>query len=145
MVSANNNGKSDNFMRQRFYFSKFIKFCFSIKKPHISKFYRNGHYRNGGYDTASTSHFTPFIHSAMSVSTSGEMVSVMVPYSAGRPVWQCWKRWFSEGYSLMRWFLFFCSNCLIDGRLREEITWQSLSPFIAMTGHFTAAMSFVGS
>ena len=85
------------------------------------------------------------IQSAMSCITSGDIVSSIWAYSVGRPVVQCWKRWFSSGYSFMRLRLFGGNRRRMAVRLPAAATWVSLLPLMAITGHFTERMSADGS
>ena len=70
-------------------------------------------------------YFSPFIHSAMSLSTSGAMVSSIFRYSFMLPVVQCWKRWFRPGYSFVTLFLDFGRLRSMAVKLSEEMTCQS--------------------
>ena len=65
---------------------------------------------------------TKLIHLTISSNTSGEMVSSISPYSVGSPVLQCWKRWLSDGYSLMLFFFFRGRSRRMAGRFCVAMT-----------------------
>ena len=84
-------------------------------------------------------------HPVMSDSTSVAKVSVISGYSVGFPVLQCWKRWFSPLYSLMKSTGLFPSSSLSVPRLLFAMTWQSRLPLAANTGHSVTSIYSRGS